>query len=1372
MTIWDNAEDASRRRASLLKRMESARSARTGSTQVDAPAVKRFAPASMGQRGLWFINQVEGASTQYSIPFAFCFRGELSLAALRQALSSVMARHTALRTTLVDQDGEPAQEVAREATVELSVEDLTSARQSQVTETLESRIADEVQRPFDLAHGPLVRFSLFKVAADEHVLLFNVHHAMFDGWSFGVWFEEVREFYRSALSGGSPELPPPGMQYTDYALAEQEWLETDEARRQLAYWRETLYGLGPQELPADKRLSEPWPGDGATMPFSVPKEATEGMDKLLATERVTSFMLAFAVFHLVLARLTGQRDTAMGTTLANRHMPSLRRVIGYVVNTVVLRVDSTPDLTFRDLLRRVREATLGAYENQRFPFPKLVSELAQEHDNSRSPLFSMMFVVDDEGADLGGWPGLDVTAVTVPRTAAKFDLVVSLRSPEHGIQGEISLRTKMLSGATADAMAADFEQLLTQVLEDLDTPLHSLLAASPPDTVTHVPPASTLPALFEEQVRRSPHASAVVHEGERLTFEQLDKRANRLARLLVEQGAGPEQLVALALPRTPELVVAILAVLKSGAAYVPIDPAYPNDRIAFMLADAQPLATVTDRATRQRLPVDEVRVLLIDEPDVMAQVAALPSSPMSDSERTNPLAPEHPAYVIYTSGSTGRPKGVVVQHTGLSALAASQADVVGIGHQSRVLQFASLSFDVSLWEVLTLVSGATLIMAPPNRRVPGTPLMDLLAEQEVTHALLPPAVLAALEPPPERSQPLLPNLLVGGEACPPAVADRWAAGRRMTNAYGPTETTVLTAMSRPLVVGGGTPIGRPLVGTSVYVLDDELRPVPTGVVGELYVSGVGLARGYLGRPGLTAERFVACPFGKPGERMYRTGDLVRWNQDGDLLFIGRVDDQVKVRGFRIELGEVEAALVEHPSVASAVATVREFRPGDQRLVGYVVPTSAAQNGELAASVRSFMRSRLPEHLVPSAVVVLEALTLTPNGKIDRRALPAPEAPPTAVDRTPSTPDEIALCEIFCEILGLERIGLDDSFFDVGGHSLLATRLVSRVRSVLGVDLAYRDLFSFPTVAELVGLIDSGRQGRRPLRGEAQPARFDNEPNDPFAHVIELQRGEGPERPVFCIHPIGGLAWCYSTLLPYVPREQAVYGLQVTERHGRFQSVQSIPELVERYVKLITAMHPDGPYVLVGWSLGGFLAYEVASRIEADGGKVDLVLLLDSRPYEGPMVLEDSLIDILGSGGAAANIDSTQKTVLLQAAKTIAALVGPATVNGYAGRSLCISAERTVSTLGPAETAWQLHLRDAAYHTVEADHEDMMTERVMAQAGPIAREALSKLPPLATPEGNPALFRADGNRGLDMSEPGEPRPLGDNRSKFTSCQERS
>ncbi|TRV72173.1 amino acid adenylation domain-containing protein, partial [Streptomyces sp. 130] len=1014
---------------------------------------REMLPLSFAQRRLWFLQQFGAPSATYHMPLALRLSGDLDRDALGAALVDVMTRHETLRTVFPHTGGIPHQRVldTAEAGVPLTVR---PAGESEVPGLLR----DAAVRGFDLTTEIPLRAELFAVAPDEHVLLLVMHHIVGDGWSMGPLARDLAAAYTTRRSGGVPEWPPLPVTYADYTLWQHEILgdENDPDSlfsRQVAYWQRTLAGMPEQLLlPADRPRPAVMSYGGAVLELRIDAELHARLAELARRSGATLFMVLQAGLAALYTRLGAGTDIAIGSPIAGRTDEALDDLVGFFVNTLVLRTDTSGDPGFGELLGRVRETALSAYAHQDVPFEHLVEALNPSRSLSHHPLFQTGLVVQNAPGGAFDLPGVQVSAMPVLTGTARLDLTFGF-AEEYGPDGEpaglsgaVEYSTDLFDRATVEALAARWTRLLAEAVAAPERPIGELGLLSDEERAELLPAVAaedagtSLPELFAAQVAAAPDAVALVCGDDQLTYGQLDARANRFAHALIGRGVGPEQVVAVALPRSVESVVAVLGVLKAGAAYLPVDPAYPRARIAYMLDDARP-------------------VLVVDDPAMVSEGEWPESDPQVAVDVRNP------AYVIYTSGSTGRPKGVVVSHAGVSRLAAVQADRLGVAAGSRVLQFASPSFDASFWDLSSaLLTGAALVLAPAD-----APL-DALADPgpAVTHVTLPPSALAALGDAGLTAS----TLVVAGEACPPELVARWAPGRRMINAYGPTETTVCATMSDPLDPGTGVPpIGRPVADFRAYVLDERLRPVPPGVTGELYVAGPGLARGYLGRPALTAGRFTACPFGPAGARMYRTGDLVRRRGDGELEYAGRADQQVKVRGFRIEPGEVEAALAAHPGVAQAAVVAR-----DDRLVGYVVPVTAAtvRPAELAAH----LRERLPDYLVPSAFVLLDALPLTPNGKLDRAALPAPDAVSTGGGRAPRTPQEQILAELFAEVLDVPRVSVDDDFFDLGGHSLLATRLVARVRSVLGAELGLRALFQTPTVAGLAGML-AAEEGVRP-----------------------------------------------------------------------------------------------------------------------------------------------------------------------------------------------------------------------------------------------------------------------------------------------------
>ncbi|MFI0967599.1 non-ribosomal peptide synthase/polyketide synthase [Streptomyces sp. NPDC021080] len=1027
-------------------------------------------PLSFAQRRLWFLQQFGAPSATYHMPLALRLSGDLDRAALSAALADVVARHETLRTVFPHTAGVPYQRVldTTEAAVPLTVRVAAEAQ-------LPALLREAAVRAFDLTSEVPLRAELFELAPDEHVLLLVMHHIVGDGWSMGPLARDLATAYTTRRGGGAPAWPPLPVTYGDYTLWQHEILgdehDTDSVfARQVTYWTEALAGLPEQlQLPADRPRPATMSYGGDLLELRIDAELHAALAELARKSGATLFMVLQAALAALYTRLGAGTDIPIGSPIAGRTDEALDDLVGFFINTLVLRTDTSGDPSFAELLGRVRETALSAYAHQDVPFEHLVEALNPSRSLSHHPLFQTGLVVQNAPGGDFELPGLQVSGVTVLTRTARLDLTFGF-AEEHGpdgapagIGGAVEYSTDLFDRSTVEALVARWTRLLAAVAAAPDRPIGGIDLLSAEERRELLPAVQggaagvSLPELFAAQVTATPDAVALVCGDAELTYRQLDARANRFAHALIARGVGPEQTVAVALPRSVESVVAVLGVLKAGAAYLPVDPAYPAARIAFMLDDARP-------------------TVVIDDP------VAVTGENWPDTDPGTALDVRHPAYVIYTSGSTGRPKGVVVSHSGVSGLVATQVERLGVAPGSRVLQFASPSFDAAFWDLCSAVlTGAALVLAPAE-----APL-DALTDRGlgVTHVTLPPSALTAVE----SADLTATTLVVAGEACAPELVARWAPGRRMINAYGPTETTVCATMSTPLSPGAGVPpIGRSVAGFRVYVLDERLRIVPPGVTGELYVAGPGLARGYLNRPGLTAGRFVACPFGPAGARMYRTGDVVRRRADGELEYVGRADDQVKVRGFRVELGEVEAALAEHPAVAQAAVLAR-----DDRLIGYVAarPDTVVRPAELTA----YLRDRLPDYLVPAVFVVLDVLPLTPNGKLDRAALPAPAHDPGSAEtgRAPRTPQEQILCELFAEVLGVPRVGVDDDFFDLGGHSLLATRLAARVRSVLGVELGLRALFQAPTVAGLAEVLAGAGRARPALtaheRPEAVPLSF-------------------------------------------------------------------------------------------------------------------------------------------------------------------------------------------------------------------------------------------------------------------------------------------
>ncbi|MFD3514399.1 amino acid adenylation domain-containing protein [Streptomyces sp. NPDC058657] len=1083
--------------------------ARTPLTAV-RPRPERI-PVSFAQRRLWFLGMLEGPSAAHNIPTTLRLSGSLDREALRAALTDVVTRHETLRTVFAEDAEGPHQIV-------LAPE--RAVPEPLVVSTDESRLTGELQRAartgFDLAAEPPLRTHLFELGPDEHVLMLLVHHIASDGgWSTPVLVRDLTGAYAARCAGGAPAWTPLPVQYADYTLWQREVLGSEDdpgspVSKQLDHWRETLAGL-PEELglPTDRPRPAEATYRGDTVPLTVPAALHQRLETLARDHQASLFMVVQAGLAALLAKLSGTTDIPIGTPIAGRSDEALEDLVGFFVNTLVLRTDVSGDPTFTDLLARVRQTDLAAYAHQDVPFERLVEALNPVRSMARHPLFQTMLAFNnvDQRAALGEGrlPGLTVTGSQVTTGVAQFDLLLAVadgrtdNGTPAGLTGHLEYNLDLFDKATAETLVRRLLRLLEAVAGNPELPLGQVdllddeerakILGDWLDTAREMPRA-TLPALFEAQVARTPDAPAVLFKDRTLTYAELNTRANRLAHLLTERGAGPEDFVALSLPRTELTLVAVLGVLKAGAAYVPVDPDYPADRITHLLGDSAPglLLTSTDALTR--LPGTGPERLVLDEEDTRAALSRQSAHNPADSDRTAPLLPAHAAYAIYTSGSTGLPKGVLVPHENVADLAAWAAGEFGPEGMAHVVASTSLNFDVSVFEMFgPLLSGGTVEV-----------MRDVLELADPAHAgrsfgLISgvPSAMAQIVGDGGRLVTAREVVLAGeGVSAHDANAVVRAVGaRRFANIYGPTEATVYaSAWYTRDEITSVPPIGAPLRNTRLYVLDAALRPVPVGVRGELYIAGPGLARGYHHRPGLSSERFVADPHGPAGTRMYRTGDLVRWSADGQLDYLGRTDFQVKVRGFRIEPGEIEAVLSAHPDVARTAVVVREDRPGDKRLVAYVVPVPAAAGKDLeGALLRGHLAAALPAHMVPSAFVALDTLPLNPSGKLDRAALPAPDYTGQEEGRAPRTPHEELLCGLFAEVLGVPRVFLDDDFFTLGGHSLLATRLAGRIRSTLGEELTIRQFFETPTVAGLAAVLGDGGPARTPLAAGARPGRI-------------------------------------------------------------------------------------------------------------------------------------------------------------------------------------------------------------------------------------------------------------------------------------------
>ncbi|MEV5898268.1 amino acid adenylation domain-containing protein, partial [Nonomuraea fuscirosea] len=1062
-------------------------------------------PLSFAQQRLWFIGQLEGPSATYNVPAVLRLSAGVDPVALEAALRDVIERHEVLRTIFPSVDGQPCQQVLPAAGLdwELAVPQVAPGE-------LDAAIGAAVGHAFDLSVEVPVRAWLFPASEDEHVLVVVVHHIAGDGWSTGLLARDLSAAYAARRDGRAPGWEPLPVQYADYALWQRDLLGEDQdpdsvIARQLRHWRDALAGM-PEELalPVDRPRPAVASYRGHTVPVEVPAGTHARLAEVARAEGVTTFMVVQAALAVLLSRLGAGTDIPIGSPNAGRMDEALDDLVGFFVNTLVLRTDLSGNPTFRELLGRVRESSVAAFDHQDVPFERLVEELAPARSMARHPLFQVLLTLQNTGEAALRLPGVRVSELPVHEPPAKFDVELSLTelagSPGEtpGLRGTLRAAADLFDRETAERLVARWLRVLDALTADPGTRLGDVdvLDAGERRRVLEQwnetaadRPAGTLAELFEARAAALPGETAVVSDGTELTFAELDARANRLARLLVARGAGVESVVGVSLERGVDLVVALLAVLKAGAAYLPVDPDYPAERMAYLVEQAGAVCVITSSAVG--LPGGIARVVL-DDPVVRAELAALPGQGLTAVERGGVPTGANAAYVMFTSGSTGRPKGVVVPHAGVVNRLAWMQERLRLPQGTRVLQKTSFGFDVSVWEFFwPLLWGGVLVLARPGGHRDAAYLAELIRRERVDVAHFVPSMLEAFLAEPAAAQcGGLRWVACSGEALPVHATRRFAevlGGVGLENYYGPTEASIEVTAWRcpPGWDGSSVPIGRPVANTRAYVLDEFLRPVPPGVVGELHIAGIQVTRGYTGRPGLTAERFVACPYGPGGERMYRTGDRVSWTADGELLFAGRADDQVKIRGFRVEPSEVGLVLAACPEVGQVAVVPREDVPGDVRLVAYVVP--AGERAGIEETVRRFAGERLPEYMVPSAVVVLERLPVSVNGKLDRKALPAP-AYTAGSGRPPGTREEAVLCDAFAEVLNLEDVGVDDDFFRLGGHSLLAVRLVSRIRATLGVEVPLKELFEASTVERLAARLAGAGSARKGLARMDRPER--------------------------------------------------------------------------------------------------------------------------------------------------------------------------------------------------------------------------------------------------------------------------------------------
>lgn len=1164
---------------------------------------------SFAQRRLWFLHQLEPDNPNYNESSALRLSGRLDIDALEKALNRIVARHEVLRAAIATRDGVAMQTIRRPQAVNLEIVDLRRAELSEREAEAQRRLLDAVRRSFDLTADLMLRPLLVRLEEQDHILLLVTHHIASDGWSTGILWRELGQFYRAETQGMAPQIAELPIQYPDYAEWQQQWFSERQVKEQLAFWKSHLAGLQPLRLPTDRPapLGRQWRGARRMAPLDA--HWLESIAAFSRAHGVTQFMTLVAAFQVLLHRYCGQDDIAIGTPIAGRNRTEVEGLIGFFVNTLILRTELCGNPTFAELLGRVRDVALNAYNNQDIPFEKLVEELNPQRSLNETPLFNVLFAFQSMPKPLPALPGLTQRPYEIFNGAAKCDFYLSVIHRESGPMLRADYDSDLFEPATVERMLRHYRALLESFIANPatrigDAPLlsaaekHQLLVGWN-DTKTGYPSEQCIHRLFEAQVDKNPDAVAVVFANHRLTYRELNTRANHLARRLEKLGIGPAMTVGVCLQRSIELIVGLLAILKSGGAYVPLDPSYPRERLRFMIKDAQVKALLTDELAAPGFADGSVNIVPIDLPS--------DQEPQTDrSDLTVNLSPDHPAYVIYTSGSTGLPKGVSVPHQAVSRLVL-QTDYVAIAPDDAIAQVSNVSFDAATFEIWgALLNGARLVVIDKETLLSPPAFAAAIAAQRITTLFLTTALFDQMADQIPQALGGLKNLLFGGEMSNPQKVKAFLASEprcRLLHVYGPTETTTFATGYRVTALADDAPalpIGKPIANTTCYILDVHKNPVPVNVAGELYIGGPGVARGYWNRPELTAEKFIANPFSdNPGERLYRTGDLARYLANGNIEFLGRLDNQVKLRGFRVELGEIEAVMRQHAEVRDAVVILREDRPGDKRLAAYYVAHSgvAPSSEPLAA----YLHAKLPSYMIPAAFVRLPQLPLNANGKIDRRALPKPvaedrDSAPAEVG--PRTAREILVREIWTEVLGLEPRSIHDNFFEAGGHSLLGIALVTRLQEQFQRPVPVRWLFESPTVAGIAARLATAEQD-----SEA-PA------SNRWRYLFELKPGKG-KRPVFLLP--GGFggdeAYLYYARLAYhVGADYPFYGLRARSAEGAMAAHRRVEEMAQDYLKEIRALQPQGPYSLMGNCIGGALAYEIARRLKAEREDCNLVLL--------------------------------------------------------------------------------------------------------------------------------------------------------------------
>ncbi|MDJ0597352.1 MAG: amino acid adenylation domain-containing protein [Crocosphaera sp.] len=1156
-------------------------------------------PLSFAQQRIWFLEQLQQENTGDNFSCILYIQGSLDVVILKKSITEIIKRHEILRTKFLIIKGQVTQIIDDHIDFSLPIIDLSSIPQEKILIEGLSIAEQEAQEPLNLVNNFLFQVKLLRLNQNSNILLFKVHPIIFDSYSFDLLFKELNLLYTAYSEGLNSPLKPFSIQYADFSSWQRNCLTEKVLESQISYWKQQLGGTLPRlELASDRPRPRVQTNKTLTKSFTIPQVLTTSIKSLAEEEGVSVFIILLSVFKIFLSRYSRQKDIIIGTPVTERQSQETKDLIGLFVNILPIRSNLTNCHTFRNFLNQIKTVCLEAYTHQDIPFEQLIQILQPKRDLSYHPIFQVMFDLKEQSIQEPQLNNLTISIIKKLEPAYNLDLTLLMEENDGKLIGKWQYNSDLFDESKIQKMSEHFEILLSEIIAKPDKNFWKLPLISEEEKnqllfqwnqkEANYPQDQCIHQLFEQQVSKNPDAIAVRFENQKLTYRELNQSSNQLANYLKKIGVNTEEVIGLCLEPSLTRIIGLLAILKAGGVYLPLDSGYPQERLKFMIEDSNVSIILTQESLNAKLSINSLQLINLDSNwETISQES-------SHNLKTE-IAPKNLANIIYTSGSTGKPKGVLICHQGLSNLVTDHIQLFQVKPSSRVLQFSSLSFDASMWEIfLALASGACLCSGTFESLLPGKNLLNFFQEKQITHVMLVPSALANL---PHTNLPQLKVILAAGETCRGDLVKTWSVGRKLFNAYGPTESTILTTVfdCQGIKDNRIPPIGRPVANTKVYILDDNLQLVPIGVPGELHISSVGLARGYLNREELTQKKFIPNPFGEG--KLYKTGDLVYYLPDGNIQFLGRIDKQVKIRGFRIELGEIEAQLNQHPNIQEAKVTTTEKIAGQKLLVAYVIlNANISSSSDTAHQLREYLKTKLPDYMIPSAFVVLESFPITPNGKIDYRGFPTPDFSSLQNEYiAPRTATEAILANIWGQVLQLNNIGIRDNFLELGGNSLLAVHLLAEIEKVFAKQLPLAALYNFPTVEELATLI-------------SQEAK--NYDWEAIKSIIPIQP-KGSKPPLFFIHMLGrGLDVC-RPIISYLSPDQPIYGLNAQTTAKKLYFFNGVEDLATHYIMQMQRLQPKGPYFLAGISFGGTVAYEMAQQLLSQGETVALLALFDT-----------------------------------------------------------------------------------------------------------------------------------------------------------------